>query len=410
MRFSILLAVVLACTVVQAGDWPQFRGPTGDGLSDAVGLPETWSETEHIRWKTPIPGTGWSSPVILDGQVWMTTSLDKGKSLRAVCVDQQSGDVLHNVEVFQVEKPGEVHQTNSYASPTPVLEAGRVYVHFGTYGTACLDTSSGSVLWRNTDLKLDHEVGPGSSVALHGPLVLLICDGIDTRFVAALDKQTGKIAWKKPRPGELKVGDSSNKAFSTPLVISVKGRDQAIMPSAQRVISYDPKTGKELWQVDYPGFSNVPRPVYGHGLVFVGTGYMKPELWAIRPDGEGDVTKSHVVWKVTRQAPANPSPVLHGSELYMLSDQGVATCLDAKTGKENWVQRIGGKYSASLIYADGRIYLCAEDGKTTVFAPNPLKYQQLAVNTLEKGCMASPAIADKALYLRTTTHLYRIEQ
>ena len=339
-------------------DWPQLRGPGGEGHSDSRNLPLTWSETENVQWKTAIPGEGWSSPVILGNQIWFTTALSDGKSLHAMCVARDTGRIVHDIELFTLEATPEKHATNSHASPTPVIERGRVYVHFGTYGTACLDTTNGKVVWKNEDLKLDHEVGPGTSPVLYGDLLVINCDGIDNRFVVALSKQTGQSVWKTERTGDPNPSPSMRKAFATPLTVRVDGNDLLVSPGADRVVAYHPEDGREAWVVRYPGFSNVPRPIQGHGLVFVCTGYMTPQLWAIRPSGTGDITDSHVAWKVTKQVPAKPSPLLVEGELYMISDQGIATCLDALTGAELWKQRLGGNFSASPILAQGRIYFC----------------------------------------------------
>jgi len=404
-----LLGACLAVSARAEQDWPQFRGPDGQGHSDSVGLPLTWSETENVAWKTAIPGQGWSSPVILDDQIWMTTALDSGHSLHAVAVDRKTGAIVHDVEVFTVDEPPKIHATNSYASPTPVVERGRVYVHFGTMGAACLDTATGSILWTNHDFTLDHEVGPGSSPTLYADLLLFTCDGCDFRYVAALDKNSGKLAWKTPRSGVIDKPGMNKKAFATPLVIRAGGRDLAIMPGAEWVQAYDPLSGEEIWNVKYPGFSNVPRPVYGHGLVYVCTGFGVPEMWAIRPEGHGDITASNVVWKATKEMPAKPSPILVGDEIYTVNDKGIATCLDAATGAKRWIKRFGGSFSASPIFADGRIYFCSEDGKTLVLAPGR-NFEQLAANQLDGRFMASPAVSGKALFLRTDTHLYRIEK
>lgn len=409
-RFLLVLSAVVGMNFSAARaeeSWPQFRGPGGQGHSDATDLPESWSEQENVAWKTAIPGRGWSSPVILDRQVWLTTAEDSGRVLRAVCVDQ--GEIIHNVEVFQVEKPAELHATNSHASPTPVLETGRVYVHFGTNGTACLDTTSGSVLWKNEELHLDHQVGPGSSPILFNDLLIFNCDGTDVRFVVALDKQSGRIAWKTDRSGEILKPRDQHKAFCTPLIVAAGGKVQSINPGADRVSSYDPATGEELWYVRYDGFSNVPRPVFGNGMVYISTGYMKPVLLAIRPEGNGDITKSRLAWTYSKQVPTKPSPILVDDRLYMVNDAGLMTCLDAKKGKEIWTERIGSQFSASPIYADGKIYLCNEEGQTVVVKPGP-EFEQLAVNQLDGMIMSSPAVAGKALYLRTDTHLYRIEK
>jgi outer membrane protein assembly factor BamB len=409
VRIAVVLFIGLLFRVSASENWPEFRGPSGEGTSDATGLPLTWSETEHVRWKTAIPGEGWSSPVIERNHVWMQTALDEGKSLRAVCVDAESGRILHDVEVFYIANPERKHAFNSFASPTPAIENGRVYISYGMYGVACIEAATGKILWKNTELKHDHDKnGPGSSPILYKNLIILNCDGTELRFVAAIDKKTGRTAWKTDRSNVINKAGEFKKAYQTPLIIRVHGRDQLVSMGAFRVSGYEPLTGKEIWWVDIPGFSNVPRPVFGQGLVYISTGFGKPELWAIRPDGYGDVTKTHVAWKVMKQAPAKPSPLLVGEQFYMISDNGIATCLDAKSGKEIWAERIPGAYSASPIYADGRIFALNEQGQTIVLQPGP-KFQVVATNALENGFMSSPAVAGKAFYLRTKTHLYRIE-
>jgi outer membrane protein assembly factor BamB len=357
-----------------------------------------------------IPGEGWSSPVVESNQVWMQTALDRGKSLRAICVDRENGKIRHDVEVFHIDNPERKHAKNSFASPTPVIENGRVYISYGMYGVACLDGSSGKVLWENHELKHDHDKnGPGSSPIIYRDLFILNCDGTEQRFVAALNKFTGKLAWKTGRSNVINKAGEMKKAYHTPLVITSDDRDQLISMGAFRVSAYEPLTGKEIWWVDIPGFSNVPRPVFGNGLVFLSTGFMKPELWAIRTDGSGDVTKSHVKWKFIKQTPAKPSPLLIGNQLFMISDDGIATCLDAVSGKEIWSERVGGEYSASPVYADGKIYCFGEQGQTVVIKPGA-KLNIVATNSLEDGFMASPAIAGKAFFARTKKNLYRIEE
>jgi outer membrane protein assembly factor BamB len=412
--FRLVIAVTASVWLTSPGaalagdDWTQFRGPTGQGVSDSTGLPLTWSETENIVWKTPIPGKGWSSPVVLGNQIWMTTALDEGHSLRAVCVDRKSGRVIHDSEVFHLDNPIHVNAKNSHASPTPVLEPGRLYVHFGTMGTACVSTETGKTLWTKTDLKLDHSQGPGSSPILYGNLLIVTCDGMDVQYVIALDKATGEKVWKTNRSGKMHDREDRRKAFATPSVLSINSRDELICPAANQVLAYDPATGAELWKVRYDGYSNVPRPVYGDGLLFIGTGFDKAQLWAIRPDGQGDVTGTHVAWKYTREAPLEPSPVFAGHELYVVSDSGIATCLDAKTGRERWRHRLGSSFVASPIVSDGRIYFFAESGDTTVIEP-AAEYKELALNRLDGRIMASPAVAGQSIILRTDTHLYRIE-
>lgn len=380
-------------------DWPQFRGPDGEGHAIQTGLPLRWSETENIAWKVPVAGLGWSSPVIQGRQIWLTTATDEGHSLRAVCLDRETGATVHDVEIFHKDDPGRIHSKNSHASPTPLLEEDRVYVHFGAHGTACL-TTDGRIVWTNDELKYNHRHGPGGSPVLYADLLILSCDGTDVQFVVALEKHTGKIVWKRDREGRM--------AYSTPLIARVDGVDQVVSTGGDAVVAYAPLTGKELWRFKYDGYSLVPRPVYGHGLFFICSGYDSPSLYAVRAGGSGDVTSTHMAWTMKRGAPLNPSPLLVGDELYVMSDQGIATCLDAKTGEERWQQRVGGKYSASPLYADGRIYFLSEDAKTTVIAPG-LEYKELAANQLDGRTLASMAVSDKAFYLRTQEHLYRIE-
>lgn len=407
---SMLLSWIFCTSIALAGeDWPQFRGPDGQGHSDSVGLPVTWSESQNVAWKTEIPGQGWSSPVVMDGRVWMTTATDEGCSLRAVCVDLESGRLLHDVEVFHRDKPIEKHATNSYASPTPILENGRVYVHFGTMGTACLDAATAQIIWQNQELELDHQVGPGSSPALFENLLLFCCDGTDVQYAAALDKVTGQLAWKTNRSGVIDKAPDQKKSFVTPLVIRVDGRDLAIMVGAEWAYAYDPRSGQEIWTVKHPGFSVAPRPVFGHGLVVVSTGFMLPQLLAIRPQGAGDITTSGMAWKSDKSVPTKPSPLIVGDELYLISDVGVLTCLDARSGQQHYRRRLGGNFSASPIAADGRIYCCDEDGRTIVFARGRT-YQELASNKLSGRFMASPAVVGSSLVLRTDTHLYRIDR
>jgi len=392
MKILYFLAMVFL-----ARDWPEFRGPTGQGLSDESGLPLTWSENGNVRWKTAIPGQGWSSPAIQGDQIWLTTSTEEGKSLRAICVDRKSGAILQNIEVFRLNVPGRVNAKNSLASPTPVLDENRIYVHFGAFGTACI-LQSGKILWR-TRLEYDNgQHGPGGSPVIFENLLVVNCDGMSVQYVAALDKWTGGIRWKQYR--------KASHAYSTPLIVRLAGGDQLISAGAFRVVAYEPRTGKEIWHVLYgDGFSNVPRPVFGNGRVFICTGFQQPSLLAIRVDGRGDVTKSHVIWRRDRGAPLTPSPLLVGEELYLISDNGIATCLDASTGKEHWQQRIGGNHSASPLYADGRIYFLSEDGQSVVIAPGK-ELKILATNQLNGQTLASMAVSDGAIFLRSDSHLY----
>jgi outer membrane protein assembly factor BamB len=403
-RHLLTAALILTSTISFAEEWPQFRGPTGQGHSTERGIPLEWSESKNVLWKSRVPGSGWSSPVVAGGRVWLTAAEQESPrsshlSLRALAFDADSGREVVNVEVFRREATI-INVKNSRTSPTPVVEGERVYVHFGTDGTAAL-TTSGDVVWK-AQFRYESQHGNGGSPMLYGDLLILSGDGADTAFVVAIDKQTGKVRWKKSRRSPW------DQAYSTPLVVRVADRDQLVSVGAYRAASYDPSTGDELWRVSYPdGFSNVPRPVYGHGLVFIATGFNEPTLIAVRPDGTGDVTRTHVVWTLERGAPLTPSPLLVDDVLYVVSDLGIATALDARTGKPHWLQRLGGNYSASPVFAEGRIYFLSEEGVATVIAPGTT-FQKLATNVLDGATLASMAVSDGSLFIRSNTHLYRI--
>jgi outer membrane protein assembly factor BamB len=390
-----------------ANDWPEFRGPTGQGTLKTDALPLSWDGTKNVAWKQEVPGGGWSSPVLVAGRVYLTAAVPEGGdvSLRALCLDAGTGKVLWNKEALRQDSTGRrIHNKNSHASPTPIVHGKRLYVHFGHRGTACLDLD-GKVLWTNTSLRYEPVHGNGGSPALVDGRLVFSCDGGDERFVVALDADTGKQLWRTARSVESDRGFS----FSTPLVIAVGGKKQVISPGSDMVGAYDPATGKELWRVRYAGgYSVIPRPVFAHGLVFVCTGFPLPSLLAIRPDGAGDVTDTHVKWKSNQRVPYTPSVVLDGDELYMVSDRGLASCLDARTGKVHWSQRVGGSHSASPLLAAGRLYLQAEDGTGSVLRAGK-EFKLLATNPLKERTLASYAAADGALFIRTAKHLYRIQ-
>jgi len=409
---SVLILSGFLSGLLRAGEsWPQFRG-LASGHTEVKDLPLTWSETEHVKWKTPLPGEGWSSPVVANNQIWMTTALDNGASLHALCCDLATGKLLMDVEVFTNAVVPPKHERNSYASPSPILEGDRVYVSFGAMGTACLSTKDGHKLWENREFVVDHQMGPGGSPGLVGDKLLLAFDGTDQQYEVALNKTTGQLAWKTERSGSLKLQarpPDMRKAYGTPVVLQIDGHAESLCTAAERLYAYDPDTGEELWSVDYPGFSNVPLPVTDGRMLFVCTGFMKPEIWGIRLGGaHGDVTASHVVWRQRIAVPDQSTPVVVGSRLYMVSSSGIASCLNTATGETFWKERIGSDFAASPLAADGRIYFFDARGKTTVVAPGD-SFQVLAENLLTDGCMASPAVAGKALILRTKTSLYRIE-
>lgn len=416
-----LLALAATATVLSvhvtraddAGNWPDWRGPTGQGHSEAVGLPLHWSETKNLIWKTAIHDLGYSTPVVWENRIWLTTATRKGKTLYAVCVDLNSGQIVHDVEVFHPEEPQRIHRYNSYATPSAVVEKGFVYVHYGTHGTACLDSGTGEVVWRRSDLNCDHMQGPVSSPVLYADLLIVPIEGIDVQYTVALDKKTGREVWRYDRPRELYEGIEPLyllKSYHTPVIVEVEDTPQLINNGAMLVTGHEPRTGKELWRVLYRDDNPVSRVISGRGLLFINSGGNPgaSRLLAVRQGGAGDITDSHVVWKMTRNAPHESSPVLVGDLLYLMSDPGVLTCKEALTGETVWSERLPGQYGASLLYGDHRIYLSSKQGKTTVIKPGRV-FEVLAVNELDGFLGASPAVAGKSLLLRTKTHLYRVE-
>lgn len=411
MRKFVPILVVLANLqgadrVSAADNWPQFRGPNGDGIADTKSLPTKWSDSQNVRWKVAIHDKGWSSPVVWGNQVWVTTARSDGKQLFAVCVDRVSGKVVHDLLLFKVTSPQFCHPFNSFASPTPVIEEGRLYAHFGSPGTVCVDTATGKVLWSRDDLPCNHHRGAGSSPIVYQNLLVLTFDGYDRQYVAALDKTTGKTVWQKDRGIKYTTADGDyKKAYSTPSVLTVHGKPQLVSPSAEATIAYDPLTGTELWRVSHGGMNQSIRPVLAHGLIYLNSGHTST-LLAVLAGGTGDVTETGVAWKA-KEAPTRPSVVVIEDLVYMVNDNGVAACLEAKTGKLVWKERLGGSFSASPVYAAGNIYFPAETGTTYVVKAGR-EFLLVEENELPAGIMASPAVAGNELFLRTKTHLYCI--
>jgi len=413
-------------------NWPQFRGPRGDGTSSSTGLPLHWSDQSGgsgIKWKTAIHGRAWSSPVIWGPQIWVTSATEDGRELFAVCVERDSGKIVRDLKLFDVATPQFAHKFNTYASPTPVIEKGRVYVTFGSPGIACLDTQTGKVLWTRRDLECNHYRGAGSSPILYENLFILNFDGSDHQFVIALDKKTGRTVWQRNRSVDYKDLDPDGrvqsegdfrKGFATCQIASLDGRPTLLSQGAKAFYAYEPLTGEEFWRVEErTSHSGATRPVLGHGLVFVPSGFSTGQLLAIRPGKKGEVldvnaaeppsTELQVVWRAKRNVPKKPSFLLVGELLFGIDDNGVATCWEAKTGRTFWNERIGGNYSAAPLATQGRLYFFSEEGKTTIVAAER-EFKKLAENQLGDGFMASPAVSGKALFLRTRTELYRIEE
>ena len=403
-----LLLATVALPASADTPWPAFRGPTGDGVSHETNLPVEWSEEQGIAWKTPVPGKAWSSPVIADGTVWMTNATEDGKRLSAVAIDCATGKVVRDITLFETPEPAFCHAFNSPASCTPVLDGHTLYAHFGSSGTAAIDTTTGKILWKQESLRCDHHRGPGSSPIIHGDLLIVPFDGFDVQYVAALDKHSGAIVWKKDRDIDYGTDDGdAKKAYGTGSVIEVGGREQVIIPSAGATIASDPATGAEIWRVKHGGMNASARPLHRDGLVYLNTAAGGMKLLAVRPDGTGDVTGTKIAWTSAQGSGTRSSQLLLGDRLFIVGDAGTATALDAATGKAVWQKRLGGEYSSSPIVADGKIYCPDQEGQTTVLSATE-PYDVLATNKLADGCMASPAVYDGALYMRTKTHLYKI--
>lgn len=388
--------------------WNQFRGAAGDGQVAARALPRRWSEEQGIAWKTPIHGKAWSSPVVWGGEVWLTSATADGKKLFAIGVDAETGRILHDITVFEIAEPMFCYPYNSYASSTPVIEKGRLWVHYGSAGTACIDTDHGKVVWSRQDLPCDHHRGPGSSPIVFRDLLIINFDGFDLQYVVALDKHTGETVWKTDRTIDYGSDNGDRKkAYCTPTVFEHGGRLQLVSPGAAGTVAYDPLTGKELWKVHHGGFNAAARPLYSQGLVIINT-EGGDKLLAVRPDGEGDVTETHVAWRCNRSTPTRASQLVIGDHLYMVNDNGIVSCLSVADGKTVWTHRMGGRHSSSPVHASGCIYFFDEDGTSHVIAADPKEFRLLAQNHLDNGCMASPAVIGDHLLVRTKTHLYRI--
>lgn len=407
------LALLLSTSLLTAADWPEFRGPEAQGHSKAINLPLTWSPTSHIAWKAAVAGIGWSSPVVIGERIFLTTAIPIGgveepkadRSLHALALDAATGKTVWDVEIFTATSP-RAHRKNSHASPTPVYENGLLYVHFGHLGTACLDAATGKSIWSTQEFAYSPVHGNGASPVLFEDLLIFSADAETDPKVIALDKNTGKQRWAFARQSDAK----KKFSFCTPLIIDVNGQKQLITPGSGVVNALNPKTGEEIWRCGYDqGYSVVPRPVYAHGMVFVSSSYDKPVLKAIKVDGKGDVTGTHVAWTIDKAVPHNPSMAVIGDELYFVADNGILTCCDAKTGQIHYSERCTGPISSSLLAADGKLYLQDEKGLGVVVKPGKT-FQVLAQNDLGERSLASYAVIGSDLLIRTEGNLYRIKK
>ncbi len=429
---TLLILAFGAASCFAQEAWNQFRGPHGTGAAPADARLTENIDLEHsVVWKQEIPGTGWSSPVYESERAWMTTSISQSATeeqiqqklegvqvpeiktvaatvqLRAICVDLRDGTLLHDRLLDDVENPEIINPLNSYASPTPAISNGKVVCHFGSYGTWCLDEATGELLWYRRFV-VDHSVGPGSSPVIFENYVILVCDGMDRQFVACVDLESGRDLWITDRPPFRTTNEELKKAYSTPIVVEIDGQPQAIVPGAQWLVSYDPRTGQERWRADHgSGYSIAPMPIYSSGRIIFATGYNRPEFVAVDPTGSGDVTETHIAWRA-KQAPTMSSFVESGGQLFTISETGILMCLDAKTGDVVGRSRLGGNYSASPILSDGKLYLFSREGFASVVTASA-EFEPIDRANFDDPIMASPAIYGNDLILRTRKSLYRIK-
>ncbi len=420
MKFLLLSLSLAVLPSVSFADWPEFRGPTSDGVTVAA-IPTEWAADKNVKWRKEIHGLGWSTPLIMEGKIWITTATEKGHRMSILCLDETTGEVLLDRVFITSDNPEPLaNNLNTYASPTGVIEAGRAWFSFGSYGTICLDTKTFKTLWERRDLTCSHWRGPASSLAKWEDMIILTMEGADQQYFTALNKDTGETLWRRDRStvyADEKDGIPANsgdmrKAYSTPIFVPVGDTVQMIVNGAKACAAYDVKTGDEIWHVPYETHSPSSRCVYSKdtGMVYINTGLGKAEIWAIRlePGMKGNVKDSHVAWSFFQRTPKRSSPVVANGLLFMAND-GVLSCVDAKTGEKKWAERAGGEYSASLLAAGDRVYCFDEVGLCTVVKASPV-FEVLAANQLNEGFMASPAVSGKALILRTKTHLYRVEE
>jgi outer membrane protein assembly factor BamB len=411
--FAALGTSVSLTSPVASADWPEFRGDSQNGTIPDRPLPLKWSESENVRWYQPTKGLGWSSPIIVGEKIFLTTavspdgsddsSLGGPKLLQLVCLDAATGKNVFEKTIFdQTADAPTIHNKNSHASPTPLHHKGKLYLHFGHQGTACTDLK-GELIWENRDHIYPPTHGNGGSPIVVDDMLIVTCDGGSQPYTLALDLQTGQERWKTPR------GISADRPFSfcTPQKIVVNGQTQIVSPGSDIVQSLNPKDGEVIWYANYSGFSVVPRPVFHEGLVFLSTGFMRPNLLAIDPTGKGDVTKSHIKWSYKGSVPNTPSFVPYGDQIILVSDEGVAAGVDVKTGKEVWKKRIGGNFSASVIVVGNKLFLQSEGGESIVYKLEG-EPEELHRNTLPGRIFATYAVHENDWIIRTEAGVYRI--
>jgi outer membrane protein assembly factor BamB len=408
----LLAALCLVPSVVLAENWPGFRGPSRQGISTERDLPLEWSATEHVAWKTPIPGAGWSSPIVWDDRVFVTTTTDEGAGCHVLCLDATTGRILWDKEVFR-QIPSRKEGKNSYASSTPVTDGERVYAVFADGSLVALDFE-GNVVWTNRDHTYYSKHGLGASPILYEDLLIMPFDGSsdganlqigwkipwDRAFLLALDKHTGEVRWKGTR-------GKSRIAHVTPNVLEANGQTQIVSGAGDAIQGFDPETGERIWTVYSQGEGVTPSIVIGDGLIFTCSGFEKPTIRVVRPGGRGDVTETHIAWEQTESVPSLSSLLYVEPYVYSITDKGVATCYEAATGDVVWQGRIGGNHSASPVYADGKIYFLSEQGETTIIEAGP-EFKIVARNNIGEKCQASIAVSQGRLFIRSDKNLYCI--
>jgi outer membrane protein assembly factor BamB len=417
---SILVLFIISSIVSVAQNsqpsWTHFRGNELNGISSETGVPSSWNDSTNIAWKVTIPGKGWSSPVILNNQVWVTTATGDGKEMRAICTDFETGDIIHNRLLFKPDSLFRIHAINSYATPTPAIEEGRVYIHFGRYGTACLDTGTGETIWERTDMQIEHIQGPGSSLLIYKDKLIVHMEGSDIQYIVALDKKTGETIWRTERPKELydRLEYIGKKAYITPIIVDVKGRDLMISNGSAVCIAYDPETGKEVWRIVYGEDSTISMPTESDGIVYFYVGFetnkegeRHAELMAVDPSGKGDIEETHVLWRIKTPILQLLTPVVVDGFLYTIDSRGKMYCLEALTGETVWSKKMKGKFHSSPLYADGLLYFSSTRGVTYVFKAGD-EAEIVSENKLDGEIWATPAIADRSIIIRTNRALYKI--
>lgn len=415
-RMGMLLAIAafscIAASAAQGEDWPCFRGPGRQGISQEKGVPTQWSATSNVRWKTAIPGVGWSSPIVYGDQVFVTTATEEGESLRLLRLDRRTGAVAWDKEIARQEA-GHKQRFNSYASPTPATDGKRVYVPV-VDGRILATDMDGQVVWTNDDFDYYSEHGLAVSPVLYGDLVIVAFDwsspgpdpkvgwqiAWDKAVILALDKNTGQKRWEGRR-------GSSRIGHVTPQVATVNGQDQLVTAAGDVIQGFDLKTGERLWTVSSPGEGVVPSVVVGEGLSFTASGFGESTVRAVRLGGRGDVTATHVAWQTTDDVSHISSMLYAANHLYMVNESGIAKCFMAATGEVLWRERLGGKFSASPVWAEGKVYFLGENGRTTVVEDGP-KFKVVAQNELGETCCASPALSQGNIFIRTEKNLYCI--